>query len=115
MIVSLWISGVKTKDLWGLLIDHVNDEGTQIEVTFGSHRYYIKPFPAFNYNPLPLLRTYLEIVKKSATAQNLIQRVLGGKVTQGTLGSPWAQQLPKQVAAFLKLPNSGKYSISSLP
>lgn len=115
MAVCLWISGIKTKDLWALWIKDVNDKGTHIEVTYNSAKYCIQPYRVLKYDPLPVVRKYLEVLSKWSRQDILFQKVEAGKVTTGRVTMSQVELIPKQVALFLNLPNYRAYNLSSLP
>lgn len=115
MIVTLWISGIKQKDLFQLLIENVRDRGGHIEVKGASQTYTIKPCANYKYDPLPLVRKYMDIVRRYAKDKHFIQKVVGTKLIPEKMGVHFIRQLPKQIAVQLNLPNPGKYSLRSLP
>lgn len=97
------------------MIKDVHDKGTHIEVTYNSAKYCIKPYRALKYDPLPLVRKYLQLLSKSNRQEILFQKVLADKVATGRVAMSQVELIPKQVALFLNLPNYKDYNLLSLP
>lgn len=102
------------------LLRNVHDRGDHIEVHSMKKgtmkKYVIKPIPEHNYDPLPLIRNYLDVARNSNRQYiYYIQHFKNGQVGSLRYGVNNLLRMAKKVAGILDLPNHKSYSTKSVP
>lgn len=110
---------VQPEEVREQLLRNIHDRGDHIEVQSMKKgtlkKYIIKPIPEHNYDPLPLIRNYLEVARNYPKSHYYIQHFKNGQVGSARYGLNNLLRMPKKVAGILDLPNHNLYSTKSVP